>query len=166
MFIHAIKTLVVLQSCEGGKMKGLHWYARTVVLIASLMLPTLLSAVTIRQIHAPADSTTPSGPGALLDMPLPASSIDLPASEPAGDNNNAMLTAAAGQQEPRSGLAVTNLREWEEYYLAAGAISITLDTNYLDTADLALRLLLTDPMDDPPRMLAFSARQLFLATGR
>lgn len=80
------------------------------------------------------------------------------------DDNYLLLTAVGGNG-PGNRLTVINASQWAGDYLAAGITGIWMDVINLGNSDLALRLLLEDPLGGPPTNVAFSSDPIAVPTG-
>jgi hypothetical protein len=146
-------------------MKFSNWLIGTLVLTATVLRPTIASAVMLGQTDTFENGTTQNWLVGLLGAPHPAPPQNISTGGPAGTDDNYMLLTAIGGSGPGSKLAVINLAQWAGDYLAEGISAISMDLKNLGTTDLSLRLLLADPMGGPPTNLAFSTDPILLPAG-
>jgi hypothetical protein len=101
----------------------------------------------------------------LLGAPHPAPPVNIPTGGPGGADDNFLLLAAVGGGGPGSKLSAINLAQWTGDYLAAGVGAIKMDLYNFGSSDLALRLLVANPLGGPPTDLAFSTVPRLLPAG-
>jgi hypothetical protein len=126
------------------------------LLCAGLLMANPARAVTLGQVDNFEDGTTQGWMVAVLGAPHPAPPDNIPSGGPAGINDNYLQLTAIGGLGPGSRLTVINLSQWTGDYLAAEISFIFMDVNNFSNTDLALRLLVADPVGGPPNNLAFS----------
>ena len=138
-----------------------------VLLCLTGFLPvTPAAAVVLNQIDNFEDGTTQNWLVGLLGAPHPAPPQNIPSGGPAGVDDNYLLLTSVGGNKSGSKLSVIKMRaEWSCDYLAAGITGIWMDVINLGNSDLALRLLLEDPLGGPPTNVAFSSDPIAVPAG-
>ena len=135
------------------------------LLLAGLLPVTPAAAVTLGQTDNFEDGTTQNWLVGLLGAPHPAPPENIPSGGPAGVDDNYLLLTAVGGNGPGNRLTVINASQWAGDYLAAGITGIWMDVNNFGNTDLALRLLVADPLGGPPTNVAFSTDPIVVPAG-
>jgi hypothetical protein len=131
--------------------------------LATLVLtPLSAQAIDLGQIDTFEDGTTQ---GWITGGPHPEPPINISSGGPAGADDNYLQITALGTGGPGGKLAAFNSNQWAGDYLAAGVTTIRMDVNNFGNEDLALRLLLSDPMFGPPTNIAVSSDAVLVPAG-
>jgi hypothetical protein len=146
-------------------MKLLSCFFGVLLCLTGLLPVTPVAAVTLGQIDTFEDGTTLGWTVGLLGAPHPAPPQNIPSGGPAGVNDNYLLLTAVGGGGPGSKFSVINLNQWAGDYLAAGISTIVMDIINLGSTELALRLLVADPVAGPPNNWAFSTNYITVPVG-
>jgi hypothetical protein len=128
--------------------------------IALLFLATTALAVVPDQIDTFEDGTTQSwaaGP------PHPSPPANVPSGGPDGGDDSYLLVTSFGGQGAGNRLVALNENQWAGDYVAAGVGSISMHLNNLGSADLAIRLLVEDPVGGPALNRAITGAVVVLA---
>jgi hypothetical protein len=146
-------------------MKFLSCIFCALLLLTSLLPVTPAAAVILGQTDDFEDGTTQNWLVGLLGAPHPAPPQNIPSGGPAGVDDNYLLLTAVGGNGPGNRLTVINTSQWAGDYLATGITGIWMDVINLGNSDLALRLLLEDPLGGPPTNVAFSSDPIAVPAG-
>lgn len=150
-------------------MKMASWLGGILLLITSLLQPTVGLAVTLGQIDDFQDGTNQNWViGDAIGNPVPP--VIVADGGPAGAGDHYLLLTADGGAgtpgpDPGSRLVVFNQTQWAGNYPAASVNAITMSANNLGATDLALRLYVADGTTRQPLNTAVSTNPLFLPAG-
>ena len=133
------------------------------VLAAAFVAPA--SGLTLGQFDDFEDGTTQNWTVGLLGAPHPAPPANIADGGPDGAGDNFLQLTSIGGGGPGSRLTALNLGQWAGDYIASGVQYLGMDLRNQGSTDLALRLLLSDPVAGPPGNAAFSTDAISLSAG-
>jgi hypothetical protein len=146
------------------------WILGTLLLVAGLMRPGLVSAVSIGQTDNFEDGTTQNWVVGILGADPDFPPVNVPTGGPAGDGDHYLLLTSVANAFGRPGnrLVVINQTQWTGNFPGVAVNFIIMDVNNLGATDLDLRIRVADPEAGPshtPTHVAVSTDAVFVPAG-